>query len=146
MILLVQKSIILNQLCESVFDLQKDICFVAVISEKGRVLESKQRDSTIGCLDKTRYEMFFMEFALQHRMNHEFDSEFSNVRYALIEREKETFFSFPLDELQLMVVTKTCGYPISISKKILSIIDSYINKCNEVRIDKNELKIHGGLA
>ena len=136
----------LTQLCETVFNSQKNICFIAVISEKGRVIESKETNSQIGCLDKTRFEMFFMEFALQYRMNHEFNSEFSNVRYSLIEREKETFFSFPLDEFQFIVVTKTCDNPISISKKIISIIDAYRNKCNDVKIDKNELEVHEDLA
>lgn len=142
MLLIVQQNIILKQLCESILDSQKKICFVAVTNEKGKVLESKDRDSAIGYLQKTRYEMFFMEFALQHRMNNEFNSEFSFVRYTLTEREKETFFSFPFYNLQILVVAKNGVNPTLTSKEIISIIDKYSGKFDVETNDKKGLEVH----
>jgi len=141
MLLLAQQNKVLGQLCQSILDSQREICFVGITNEKGNVLESKERDSTIGHLQKTRYEMFFMEFALQHRMNSEFDGELGSVWYTLVQREKETFFSFPLYNLQILVVAKSSVKPASISKNIIAIIDKYSGKFDEANC-KEELEIH----
>lgn len=142
MLLVAQQNIVLNQLCESILDSHEKIYFVAVTNEKGKVLESKERESVIGYLQKTRYEMFFMEFALQHRMNNEFNNEFGFVRYTLTEREKVTFFSFPLYNLQILVIAKNGVNPTSTSKEIISIIDKYSGKFDAEKNDKKGLEIH----
>lgn len=125
MLLLAQQNLVLDKLCQTILHSKKEICFVGITNERGNVLEKKQRDSLVGQLQKTRYEMFFMEFALQHRMNNEFDSELGLVLYTIVQRENETFFSFPLNSLQVLVVAKGGCNPISVSKKISQVIDKY---------------------
>jgi len=141
MLLLAQQNLVLDKLCQSILDSQKEICFVGITNEKGNVLERKERESTVGHLQKTRYEMFFMEFALQNRMNSEFDSELGPVRYTLAQREKETFFSFPLNNLQILVIAKSSVKPTSISKNIIGIIDKYSSKFDEANV-KEGLEIN----
>jgi hypothetical protein len=125
MLLLAQQNLVLDKLCQAILDSKKEICFVGITNERGNVLEKKQRDSLVGQLQKTRYEMFFMEFALQQRMNNEFDFELGPVLHTIIQRENETFFSFPLNGLQVLVVAKNGCNPVSVSKKITQIIDKY---------------------
>jgi hypothetical protein len=108
----------------------KKICFTAVINEKGRILESKDRHGVIGCLPIERKEAFFMEYALRQRMRSEFNDDFGSVRYTCAEREKEVLFSFPLYDFLVLATCCTGVKHVSISRKIISIID----KC-KVKMD-----------
>ena len=67
--------------------------------------------------------MFFMEYSLRQSMRKEFDEDFGDVRYTYTEREKETLFTFPLDNHLIVVACRSGINPISFSRKIISIID-----------------------
>lgn len=123
MLLTLQQNKALSTLCDAILNCNKKICFTAVISEKGRVLESKDRHGVIGCLPIERKEAFFMEYALRQRMRNEFDNDFGSVRYTCAEREKEILFSFPLYDSLVLVACCTGVKHVSISRKIISIID-----------------------
>ena len=132
---------VLNKLCESILDANKKICFVAVINEKGRILQSKNRSGILGCLPNTRQDMFFMEYALRQMMRKEFDDYFGSVRYTYAEREKEVLFSFPVDNMLVVVACRIGVNPISFSRRIISIIDEYKVKLNEKTNIDASLKI-----
>ena len=123
MLLTSQQYIVLNKLCESILNVSKNICFAAVINERGRVLQSKDRIGIISCLSTTKQDMFFMEYSLRQNMRKEFDEDFGDVRYTYTEREKETLFTFPLDNHLIVVACRSGVNPISFSRKIISIID-----------------------
>ena len=131
MLLSSQKHMVLIKLCESILDANKKMCFVGVINEKGRVLESKNRSGVLGCLSNTKQEMFFMQYALRQMMRTEFDDDFGSVSYTYAGREKEALFSFPLDSLLVVVACHIGVNPVSFSRKIISIIDEYKVKMNE---------------
>lgn len=123
MLLTSQQNTILSTLCDTILNCNKKICFAAIINEKGRILESKDRHGVIGCLPIERKEVFFMEYALRQRMRSEFNDDFGSVKYTCAEREKEVLFSFPLYD-SLVLVTCCAGVKhVSISRKIISIID-----------------------
>lgn len=67
--------------------------------------------------------MFFMEYSLRQNMRKEFDEDFGDVRYTYTEREKEVFFTFPLDDHLIIVACNSGINPVSFSRKIISIID-----------------------
>ena len=123
MLLTSPQYIVLNKVCDSILNINKKICFVAVINERGRVLQSKDRMGIISCLSATKQEMFFMEYSLRQSMRKEFDEDFGDVRYTYTEREKETLFTFPLDNHLIVVACRSGINPISFSRKIISIID-----------------------
>ena len=123
MLLTSPQYIVLNKVCESILNVNKKICFAAVINEKGRVLQSKDRMGIIDCMPTTKQEMFFMEYSLRQNMRKEFDEDFGDVRYTYTEREKETLFTFPLDNHLIIVACCSGINPVSFSRKIISIID-----------------------
>jgi Family of unknown function (DUF6659) len=110
-------------LCESILKVNKKICFAAIINEKGRALQSKDRMGIIRCMPITKQDMFFMEYSLRQNMRKEFDDEFGSVKYTYAEREKEILFTFPLDNHLIIVACKIGINPVSFSRKIISIID-----------------------
>jgi hypothetical protein len=116
----------LKKVCESILKVNKKICFAAVINEKGRMLQSKNRMGIIDCMPTIKQEMFFMEYSLRQNMRKEFDEDFGNVRYTYTEREKETLFTFPFDKHLIIVACHSGINHVSFSKKIISIIDQCI--------------------
>lgn len=134
MLLTSPQYIALNKVCESILNVNKKICFAAVINEKGRVLQSKDPMGIISCLSTTKQDMFFMEYSLRQNMRKEFDEDFGDVRYTYTEREKETLFTFPLDNHLIIVACHSGINHASFSKKIISIIDQCIadNFCQNI--------------
>lgn len=124
MLLTSQQSMIVSTLCDSILNCNKKICFAAIINEKGRILESKDRHGVIGCLPIERKEAFFMEHALRQRMRSEFNDDFGSVKYTCAEREKEVLFSFPMYDYLVLVACCTGVKHVSVSRKIISIIDA----------------------
>ena len=123
MLLTSQQHVVLDKLCESILNVSEKICFTAVINERGRTLQSKDRMGIIGCMASTKQDMFFMEYSLRQNMRKEFDDDFGSVRYTYAEREKEVLFTFPLDGHLIIVACRSDVNPISFSQKIISIID-----------------------
>jgi hypothetical protein len=123
MLLTSQQYVVLDNLCESILNVSKKICFTAVINERGRTLQSKDRMGIIGCMESAKQDMFFMEYSLRQNMRKEFDDDFGSVRYTYAEREKEVLFTFPLDDHLIIVACRSGVNPASFSQKIISIID-----------------------
>ena len=123
MLLTSQQNMTLSTLCDSILNCNKKICFTSVINENGRLLESKDRHGVTGCLPIERKEAFFMEYALRQRMRSEFNNDFGSVKYTCAEREKEVLFSFPLYDFLVLVTCSTGVNHVSISRKVISLID-----------------------
>ena len=144
MLLTSQQYVVLNKLCESILGVSEKICFTAVINERGRTLQSKDRMGIIGCMESTKQDMFFMEYSLRQNMKKEFDGDFGPVRYTYAEREKEVLFSFPLDDHLVVVACRTGVDPVSFSQKIISLIDEYKVKLTlKTSIDETSKKTVG---
>jgi len=125
MLLSSQEHIVMNNLCESILDANQEFCFSAVVNKNGRVIESKNRSGVFGNLSSIKQDMFFMQYALRQMMRKEFDNDFGSVRYTYAERKKEVLFSFPFGGFLVIVACRIGINPVSISKKIISIIDEY---------------------
>lgn len=123
MLLTLQQYVVLDKLCESILNVSVKICFTAIINERGRTLQSKNRMGIIGCMASAKQDMFFMEYALRQKMRKEYDDDFGSVRYSYAEREKEVLFTFPLYDHLIIVACSNGVDPISFSRKIISIID-----------------------
>jgi hypothetical protein len=125
MLLTSEQYIVLNKLCESILNVNKKICFTAVINERGRTLQSKDRMGIICGMPIPKQDMFFMEYSLRQNMRKEFDDDFGSVKYTYAEREKEILFTFPLNNHLIIVACRSGVNPVSFSRKIISIIDEY---------------------
>lgn len=142
MLLTSQQYVVLDKLCESILNVSEKICFTAVINERGRTLQSKDRMGIISCMTSTKQDMFFMEYSLRQNMRKEFDDDFGSVRYTYAEREKEVLFTFPLDDHLVIVACRSGINPVSFSRKIISLIgECKIQLALKTSIDETAKKI-----
>lgn len=102
----------LASFCKKMTSSSDKVISVYAINDKGRLLEyarnsNFEQSDLFDSMDKSKKEMFFMEFALRQRMRSEFNEEFGRVVYTCAEREKSTMLSFPIDDRILVIVLVT---------------------------------------
>lgn len=116
----------MTDLCNFILKENRKVTFVGIINERGIVEECRCSASIIDKLPRERKEMFFVEYALRHRMRKEFDEELGRVGYTYAERERRSLFSFPIsNHLFLIVACKPQINPKTFAQKILGSIKSY---------------------
>ena len=114
-----------DRLCELILDSNEKIDFVAIIDQKGRVIENKTRDDrVIKNLTEQKREMLFMESALQMSMIQDFNDEFGVVKYTYSTREKISFFLFLINDYAVIVISKPNENPSLLATKVIEIIQT----------------------
>lgn len=114
----------LNELCNSISNLNKNIQSVVVINKNGRAIE-KNNCEIANEIPREKYEMFFMQRALEISMGRDFDDEYGPINYAFTERENLSLFSFPINDFIILVTSKSNVSPISMAKEIINVITHY---------------------
>lgn len=66
-----------------------------------------------------------MERALEISMGKDFDDDFGKINYTFTDRDNLAMFSFPMNEFIVLVTSKSNVSPISMARKISSLIISY---------------------
>ncbi len=102
--------------------MDKDIRFVGVINERGKLLAGGLREGLKSLEDPKDDEMLFMELALRVRMRKEFDKQLGSVKFAMSLREKVIVMSFPIGDNILYVSANTSLNYGKIPPKVLEII------------------------
>lgn len=87
--------------------LDKEMRFVGVINERGKLLAGGLREGLKSLEDPKDDEMLFMELALRVRMRKEFDKQLGQVKFAMSFREKVIVMSFPIGDNILYVSADT---------------------------------------
>jgi len=118
----------LESICKRVLKINPKIRFVGVISDKGRLLESRIRKGVRLHVTDTEQEMLFMETALRWRMRREFDEKLGPVDFSLIQRRKVIMMGFLLAD-NILCVSTDLGVDIS---KITQRIRRTVSKKNKV--------------
>jgi hypothetical protein len=114
-------------LCNSISIIDESIELVAVLNQKGRIIEMAARGEGVNKdLTPQNREMFFMECILQFSMYKDQDYEFGRVKSLILEREKFTIFSFEMLNYVILIVSRPVLNPIQLKKIILELI--FINK------------------
>ncbi|MDE1763593.1 MAG: hypothetical protein KGH88_05040 [Thaumarchaeota archaeon] len=117
----------MDTLCKQISSIDDHIELVAIINNKGRVVEMVASDDGVNRdLTSHKREMLFMEFVLQESMNREYDDEFGKVKGLILQREKVLAFSFQIYDHVLVVITKPMLEPTFIQQKIKETIFSQI--------------------
>ncbi len=115
-----------NELCNRVFCLDQQIEIVALLNNRGRIIEIIARDEGLNKeLTGQKKEMLFMECALQTSLSKEYDKEFGKVRNSIVEREKTIVFSVQMDDYLLLTITKSEIDLILIQQKIIETVYNY---------------------
>ena len=85
-----------ESLCASIFKLDPNIRFLAVITSNGKPLVSVSRPGFVPLVDQRDGEVILTEAALILRMQHEFDPKLGKMDYLTIKRELMSILVFPL--------------------------------------------------
>jgi hypothetical protein len=112
-----------EDVCKRVMALDKEIRFVGLINERGKLLAGGLREGLKSLEDPKDDEMLFMELALRVRMRKEFDKQLGPVKFAMSFREKVIVMSFPIDDSNILYVSADTKLDYGkIPSKILEIL------------------------
>lgn len=112
-----------DNLCNEIINIDNSINLVAVLNNKGRVVETKVREAIDTYCNPLKKEMFFMQCVLQTSMNKDHDDELGRVTSSILEREKFTMFSFEFFNYVILVVARPNNNPIQLKEIIIEKIN-----------------------
>ncbi len=124
-----------DKLCNSILETNSNIESVSIINRHGRAVECKVQGNPGFQATDQKNEMFFMQCALTISMGREFDKDFGEIGYVHINRKNLSLFSFPLFDNIILVTSKSAISPISLARKISTIIKKY--KTQHLTTEKN---------
>jgi hypothetical protein len=128
-LLTLERSTQFDRLCELILDSNERIDLVAIIDQKGRVIDNKIRDDrVIKNLTDQKREMLFMESALQLSMIRDFNDEFGVMKYTYSTREKILFFSFLINDYAVIVISEPNENPLLLATQVIEIIHHQLNQ------------------
>jgi len=114
-----------DKLCDTILGINDNIQSVSIINKHGRPVEYKVQGSTSFQAPEQKNEMFFMQCALTISMGRDFDEDFGEIGYIHTNRKNLSMFSFPLFDNIILVTSKAATGPISLARKISTIIKRY---------------------
>lgn len=115
----------LAPLCNSIFGLNKNIQSVAVISNRGRIIEKISKPQFAEQFPDYLSELFCMSCVLQVSMGRDFDENYGTINYHVSERKNLTMITFPLDENVILVTTNKNISPVSLARNIADLINEH---------------------
>ena len=92
-----------SKLCESVFDLNSDIRYVAVIDDTGTPIAGGMRGGIDSIMDENNEELYLTHTALRKSMRERFNNTMGSSRFAYVEREKISILTFYINKYVLLV-------------------------------------------
>lgn len=92
-----------SKLCESVFDLNSDIRYVAVIDDTGIPIAGGMRGGIDSIMDEINEELYLTHTALRKSMRERFNNTMGSSRFAYVEREKISILTFYMNKYVLLV-------------------------------------------
>ena len=92
-----------SKLCESVFDLNNDIRYVAVIDDTGIPIAGGMRGGIDSIMDEINEELYLTHTALRKSMRERFNNTMGSSRFAYVEREKISILTFYMNKYVLLV-------------------------------------------
>lgn len=118
----------LELLCDSILKLNKNIQSVAVINNRGRVIEKISRPMFTKQFPDYFSELFCMGFALHVSMGRDFDENYGPINYHISERTNLSIITFPVDENIILITTNKNISPITLTRKIIPVIIEYVKQ------------------
>jgi hypothetical protein len=118
--------VLLESLCDSIMKLNKSIQSVAVINNRGRVMEKFSRSKFTKRFPNHLNELFCMSCVLQISMGKDFDENYGPINYHISERSNLTIIKFPLDENMILITANKSISPITLARKTISVINNHV--------------------
>ena len=117
--------VLLESLCDSIIKLNKSIQSVAVINNRGKVMEKISRSKFTIQFPNYLNELFCMNCVLQISMGKDFDENYGPINYHISERSGFTIITFPLDENVVIITTNKNISPITLARKTIGVINNH---------------------
>src|SRR6188474_2236657 len=92
-----------SKLCESIFNLNNDVRYVAVIDDAGLPIAGGMRGGIDSIMDENNEELYLTHTALRKSMRERFDDTMGKARFVYVEREKLSLLTFYLDKKMLLI-------------------------------------------
>ena len=115
----------LESLCDSILKLNKSIQSVAILNNRGRVIENISRFKFTRHFPNHLSELFCMSCVLQVSMGRDFDENYGPINYYISERTNLTMITFPLDDVVILATLDKKTSPIALSRRIVNMIDDH---------------------
>ena len=115
----------MESLCDSILRLNKSVQSVAVINNKGRAIEKISQPQFAKQFPDHLSELFCMSCVLQVSMGKDFDENYGPINYHISERTNLTMITFSLNENVILITIDKSTSPITISRKIVYIINDH---------------------
>ena len=119
-----------SKLCESVFDLNTDIRYVAVIDDSGIPIAGGMRGGIDSIMDENNEELYLTHTALRKSMRERFNNTMGSSRFAYVEREKISILTFYMNKYVLLVTMEpsvNSHTSIDIAEDILDMLNGKKN-------------------
>lgn len=115
----------LEELCNTILELDNNIKSVVIINKLGRAVERSSREKNANTPNDKMHEMLCMQCALQVSMGRDFDDQFGPIHYHILERANRTMFTIPMEDHVILVTANKKISPISLAKKIVNLSSVY---------------------
>jgi len=114
----------LESICKKVVEMDPNIRFTGVVSDKGKLLASHKKGRIKLHVNEKNHEMLFMGLALQERMRQDFDEQLGPVDYSVSHRAKCVVIGFPFEGNILLVSGEKDLDITKVSSKILKMLNA----------------------
>ena len=121
------------ELCEAVMSTSDKIQSVAVINKLGRPVEKMSRPGSSEMFPDKNSELLYMQCVLQVSMGRDFDDRYGPINYHVLERANAVMLTFPIDDHVVFLAASKSAGPISLAKKVSSIINQSIKDSMTVK-------------
>jgi hypothetical protein len=119
-------QVYLESIYDTILRLNKNIQSVAVINNRGRVMEKISRSQFAKQFPDHLNELFCMSCVLQISMGKDFDENYGSINYYISERSNLTIITLPLDENVILMTANKNISPITLARKTMDIIDNHV--------------------
>ena len=130
-LLTIESSIIYESICTKLLH-NRELNFVGVINNKGRIIAGQLEKIYTKFEDKNELEMFLMEIALEFSMKREFNSKFGIVEYVFSKRRSGNILCIPINEAILIIISESYIGPGIILEKCIAVLETNFKDGNDV--------------
>jgi hypothetical protein len=111
-------------LCNGIIKLDRSICFVGILNNRGEVIEGGFKQGIEPLLDGTDEQKMYIHSLTNLTMMQSYSDRLGMVRYSLTEHEKVTLMTFPLRDGIFCLSAMPKAYMNKIGDKVMKVLKS----------------------
>jgi hypothetical protein len=111
-------------LCNGIIKLDRSICFVGILNNRGEVIEGGFKEGIEPLLDGTDEQKMYIHSLTNLTMMRSYSDRLGMVRYTLTEHEKDTLMTFPLRDGIFCLSVMPKAYMNKIGDKVMKVLKS----------------------